>query len=106
MEFLQSSVKRHRLQQKIAGQNQGPQKFQRIGRTPIPGGEFPVILRFSKIIFLNIKIRHRQSQTMLGWTNRFHEVMIKKLIKSSNICLLFLNFCVALFYFDHTFDYK
>jgi hypothetical protein len=89
MEFLQSRVKNRRLQQKIAEQNQGHREFQRTGRTLIPGGEFPVILRFSKIIFLNIKIRHRQSQTMLGWTTRFHEAMIKKLIKSSNICLLF-----------------
>jgi hypothetical protein len=44
-------VKNRRLQQKIAEQNQGHREFQRIGRTLIPGGEFPGILRFSKIIF-------------------------------------------------------
>jgi hypothetical protein len=56
MEFLQSRVKNRRLQQKIAEQNQGHREFQRTGRTLIPGGEFPVILRFSKIIFLTSKL--------------------------------------------------
>jgi hypothetical protein len=35
---------------------------------------------------------------MFGWTTRFYEAMIKKQIKSSNICLLF-HFFVAFFIF-------
>jgi hypothetical protein len=66
MEFLQYRVKNRRLQQKIAEQNQGHREFQRTGRTLIPGGEFPGILRFSKIIFLNIKIRHSHRPCLAG----------------------------------------
>jgi hypothetical protein len=72
--------------------------------TLIPGGEISGIL-LSQKRFLSIKIKHRQSQTMFGWTTRFCEAMIKKQIRSLNICLLFY-FCVAIFYFHHTFDFK
>jgi hypothetical protein len=44
--------------------------------TLIPGGEISRIL-LSQKRFLSINIKHRQSQTMFGWTTRFYEAMIK-----------------------------
>jgi hypothetical protein len=97
MELLQYRVKKPQVTTKNCRTEPRSPGIPENWTTLIPGGEFPGILRFSKA-FLKIKIRHRQSQTMFGWTTRFNEAMIKKQIKSSNNCLLFY-FCVAFFIF-------
>jgi hypothetical protein len=63
-----------------------------IGLHRFPVGNFREFC-VSQKRFSNIKMRHRQSQTMFGWTTRFYEAMIfkkKYKNKSSNICLLFI----------------
>jgi hypothetical protein len=40
--------------------------------------------------FLSIKISHRQSQTMFGWTTRFYEAMIKNKLKVQIFVCVFI----------------
>jgi hypothetical protein len=104
MELLQYGVKKPQVTTKKCGTEPRSPGIPQNWTTLIPGGEISGIL-LSQKRFLSIKIKHRQSHTMFGWTTRFYEAIIKKEIRSLNICLLFY-FCVAFFYFHHIFDFK
>jgi hypothetical protein len=97
MELLQYRVKKPQVTTKNCRTEPRSPGIPQNWTTLIPGGEISGIL-LSQKRFLSIKIKHRQSQTMFGWTTRFYEAMIKKQIRSLNICLLFY-FCVAFFIF-------
>jgi hypothetical protein len=104
MELLQYRVKKPQVTTKNCRTEPTSPGIPQNWTTLIPGGEISGIL-LSQKRFLRIEIKHRQSQTMFDWTTRFYEAMIKKQIRSLNICLLFLFLC-RVFYFHHTFDFK